>query len=109
MHSSIGLPHVKVNFMEYIQNQRVSLLRQCLRRSNIAPKLKLKWVPLVKFYRVSDNFTGCISCQILRVPVPGREVLGHIEVGQDPSDSKSNQLHADIFPFHAFIHLGYIP
>ena len=29
-----------------------------------------------------------------------------IVVGQDPSDSKSNQLHADIFPF-CFIHLRY--
>ena len=37
-------------------------------------------------------------------PVPGKFLgIG----GQDPSDSKSNQLHVDIFQF-CFIHLMYI-
>ena len=36
-----------------------------------------------------------------------RSFWAHI-VGQDPSDSKTNQLHVDIFRF-CFIHLRYIP
>ena len=42
-----------------------------------------------------------ISC--LLEPVPGKFLS---IIGQDPSDSKSNQLHVDIFRF-CFIHLRY--
>ena len=34
--------------------------------------------------------------------MPGKEVFGHIVVGQHPSDSRSSRLHVDIFWFCCF-------